>query len=220
MPEPMVQSSWADEIEEGDISTLPAPSEKMIDANTKVVTSWSFNEDDKKVKHTRTYKIEKKLVSKAVARRKALPKFGLSKTDPAGPNPATTIVSEEIHMQFVANKDESEKDEEKSALDKLKESSKGVVKCRICKEDHWTTNCPYKDTLGPLRESLAGKEGEEGDEKDGAPAPGAGPGGPPQGGQGGPGGKYVPPSRRGAEGSSARERIGESMNDRRRGESN
>ena len=34
---------------------------------------------------------------------------------------------------------------EKSALELLKEkASKGVVKCRICKEDHWTTNCPYK----------------------------------------------------------------------------
>ena len=36
-------------------------------------------------------------------------------------------------------------EKEKSALDLLKEkASKGVVKCRICKEDHWTTNCPYK----------------------------------------------------------------------------
>ena len=150
MPE-LVQSSWADEMEEGDVATLPTATEKMLDASTKQVTSWAF-EDGKKVKSVRTYKIEKKLVSKAIARRKALPKFGMSKNDPAGPNPATTIVSEEIHMQFVANKEESEKDEgEKSALDVLKAQSKGVVKCRICKEDHWTTNCPYKDTLGPLR---------------------------------------------------------------------
>ena len=40
---------------------------------------------------------------------------------------------------------------EQSALDKLKSSNKGVVKCRICKEDHWTTQCPYKNTLGPLK---------------------------------------------------------------------
>jgi translation initiation factor 3 subunit G len=92
------QSSWADEIEEGDISTLPAPFEK-ISGNEKTITQYAFNEDGKKVKIVRTYKIEKKLVSKAVARRKALPKFGLSKNDRPGPNPATTVVAEEIFMQ-------------------------------------------------------------------------------------------------------------------------
>ena len=33
-------------------------------------------------------------------------------------------------------------------LKKLKEQQKGMVTCRICKGDHWTTKCPYKDTLG------------------------------------------------------------------------
>jgi len=191
-------------------------SERMVDATTKQITTWSFNEDGKKVKSVRTYKIEKKLVSKSIARRKALPKFGMSKNDRAGPNPATTIVAEDITMQFIANKDECDKEEgEKSALDILKAQSKGVVKCRICKEDHWTTNCPYKDTLGPLRDSLAGKEGGDEDEKDAGGAPGGAPQG---GGSVGPGGKYVPPSRRGGEGSGARDRIGESMPDRRRTE--
>ena len=59
-------------------------------------------------------------------------------------------------MQFVANKEENDKESDSSALDKLKATNRGVVKCRICKEDHWTTQCPYKDTLGPLRESLSG----------------------------------------------------------------
>ena len=128
-------------------------------------------------------------------------------------------------FQFVANKDESEKDaDDQSGLQKLVQQgqSKGVVKCRICKEDHWTTNCPYKDTLEPLRASLAGKE--EGEETEEAGAAAGGPGAQNQGGgagggggggaAGGPGGKYVPPSRRGE--GSARERIGESMPDRRR----
>ena len=84
----------------------------------------------------------------AVARRKNLPKFGMSKEDRPGPNPQTTIVAEDVYMQFIAGKDEADKmdtEGEKSALELLKEkASKGVVKCRICKEDHWTTNCPYK----------------------------------------------------------------------------
>ena len=40
---------------------------------------------------------------------------------------------------------------EKSEEDKLKASLKGNVKCRICKMDHWTKECPYKDDLGAIR---------------------------------------------------------------------
>lgn len=29
-----------------------------------------------------------------------------------------------------------------------------MVKCRICKDDHWTTQCPYKDKLGTLPDLL------------------------------------------------------------------
>ena len=110
-------------------------------------------------------------------------------------------------MQFVANKEESEKEQSDSALDKMKRKGQ-VVKCRICKEDHWTTQCPYKDTLGPLRESLTGPvEGEGGPE--GAAAGGAAAAAAPAAGAGG---KYVPPSRRGGDNSSAQSRIsGDSM---------
>jgi len=207
MPEP-VGSSWADEIEEGDTTTLPPSSEK-VKGDTKIVTDYMFNEDGKKVKVVRTYKIERKMVPKIVAERRVWSKFGMSKSDKPGPNPQTTVVAEEIWMQFVANKEESEKEQSDSALDKLKATNRGVVKCRICKEDHWTTQCPYKDTLGPLRESLTGPvegEGEATGEAAAAAAPA---------GAGGPGGKYVPPSRRGM--SDAQARItGDSMPDRRR----
>jgi len=210
MPEP-VGSSWADEIEEGDTTTLPLSSEK-IKGDTKIVTDYMFNDDGKKVKVVRTYKIERKMVPKIVAERRTLGKFGMSKSDKPGPNPQTTVVAEEIWMQFVANKDVDDqiRGEDDSAMAKLKASNKGVVKCRICKEDHWTTQCPYKDTLGPLRESLTGPT--EGDAESATEASTAAP---PSGGGGGAGGKYVPPSRRGM--SDAQARItGDSMPDRRR----
>jgi len=203
MPEP-VSSSWADEIEDSDTTILPPPREELK-GDSKIVTEFSFNEDGKKVKTVRTYKIVKKMVPKAIAQRKQWAKFGLSKNDKPGPNPQTTVVAEEIWMQFVANKEESEKEQEQSALDKLKATNKGVVKCRICKEDHWTTQCPYKDTLGPLKESLSGTENRENPEA-AAPAAAANT----------VGGKYVPPSRRGAEGSSAGARLGDTMPERRR----
>jgi len=206
MAEP-VTSSWADEIEDSDATILP-PSREEIKGDTKIVTDFAFNDDGKKVKIVRTYKIVRKMVPKAIAARKHWAKFGLSKNDKPGPNPQTTVVAEEIWMQFVANKEESEKEQEQSALDKLKATNKGVVKCRICKEDHWTTQCPYKDTLGPLKESLTNVgEGAE----PAAPASAAA-------AAGGTtvGGKYVPPSRRGAEASSAGARLGDTMPDRRR----
>lgn len=205
MPEP-VGSSWADEIEEGDTTTLPPSSEK-IKGDTKIVTEYMFNEENKKVKVVRTYKIERKMVPKIVAERRVLAKFGMSKDDKPGPNSQTTVVAEEIWMQFFANKEESEKEQSDSALDKMKRKGQ-VVKCRICKEDHWTTQCPYKDTLGPLRESLTGPvEGEGGPE--GAAAGGAAAAAAPAAGAGG---KYVPPSRRGGDNSSAQSRIsGDSM---------
>eukprot|EP00088_Acartia_fossae_P049119 TRINITY_DN5387_c0_g1_i1.p1 TRINITY_DN5387_c0_g1~~TRINITY_DN5387_c0_g1_i1.p1 ORF type:complete len:289 (-),score=79.24 TRINITY_DN5387_c0_g1_i1:530-1396(-) len=202
MPEPV--SSWADDIDENDASILPSPKEE-IKGDTKIVTEYSFNQDGKKVKTIRTYKIEKKMVPKVIAQRKAWSKFGMSKNDKPGPNPQTTVVAEEIWMQFVANKEEAEKEQgEQSALDKLKATNKGVVKCRICKEDHWTTQCPYKDTLGPLKDSLSNVERE----------PGAG--APPTAAVAAPapsqaGGKYVPPSKRGVEG-----RVGDTMPDKRR----
>jgi len=202
----MPESSWADDIDDHS-DVLPSPKEE-IKGDNKIVTEYSLNEDGKKVKTVRTYKIEKKMVPKTVARRKALPKFGLSKTDKPGPNPMTTVVTEEIWMQFVANKEESEKEQsEQSALDKLKSSNKGVVKCRICKEDHWTTQCPYKNTLGPLKESLTnvGEPGAPGGAEAGAAAA-AGAGSTA-------GGKYVPPSKRGMEG---RVGLGDSMPDKRR----
>ena len=34
-----------------------------------------------------------------------------------------------------------------------------MVQCRICKGDHWTTKCPYKDTLGPTQKELADQLG-------------------------------------------------------------
>merc|ERR1711963_486459 len=183
----VVQSSWADEIEEGDSTTLPLPSE-TLQGNKKITTEYSTNEDGKKIKIVRTFEIIKKQVPKAVASRKLLPKFGMSRNDRPGPDPATTIIAEEIFMNFVHNKEEHEKDQEASALDKFKESNKGVVKCRICKEDHWTTQCPYKDKIGLLKDL-------PGTEEDKASPTGAAP----------------PGGRDGA-------RAGESMNDRRKTE--
>jgi len=80
-----------------------------------------------------------------------------------------------------------------------------MVRCRMCKEDHWTTHCPYKDTLRPLQESL------KGDEK--SPATPVGGSTPDKKADTTVGGKYVPPSLR-----DGGNRRGESMQPTRRDE--
>jgi len=76
--------SWADEIDESDVNTLPAPTEKVI-GDTKILTEYTFNDDGKKTKIVRTFKIEKKMVQQSIAQRKKWKKFGMSSKDRPGP---------------------------------------------------------------------------------------------------------------------------------------
>lgn len=187
-----VKSSWADEVEEVEGGNLPAPVEKS-DGNSKTITEYSLNEDGKKTKITSHYRIEKHRVARQIAKRKTWAKYGTSKNDKPGPNPATTITAEDVFMHFLTNKEEDQNDQE-DIKKKLLDQQKGQVKCRLCKEDHWTKQCPYKDKLEPLRTSLLGEEQTEEEGPQGTP------GAPPadKAKIGGPGtqGKYVPPSMR------------------------
>ena len=52
----------------------------------------------------RTFKVVKKMVPKAIAHRKQWEKFGLSRNDRPGPDPSTTVVTDEIFMQVKKTK--------------------------------------------------------------------------------------------------------------------
>lgn len=118
MPGEEVKSSWADEVElEG--GALP-PTTEVFENGLKIVTEYKYNDDDKKVKIVRTYKIEKRIVSKSIALRKTWKKFGESANDKPGPNPATTIVGEDVYMQFLTSKEEDNKQDDVDGIDKLK----------------------------------------------------------------------------------------------------
>lgn len=147
---------------------------KYLPNGTKIVTEYSFNEDDKKQKTVTTIKVENRKVSKEVAKRKVWAKYGVSKDDKPGPNVATTIMAEEVSMQFITPNEEA-KDENDEMRAKLKDQNKGTIKCRYCKGDHWTTQCPYKE-IGGLEEA---KQEEEASSKSMSGAA--------------TGGKYVPP---------------------------
>ncbi|NWI18499.1 EIF3G factor, partial [Crypturellus soui] len=184
---------------------LPSPKE-LVSGNIKTVTEYREEEDGRKVKIIRTFRIETRKASKAVARRKNWKKFGNSEFDAPGPNVATTTVSDDVFMTFITSKEDLNCQEEEDPMNKLK--GQKIVSCRICKGDHWTTRCPYKDTLGPMQKELAEQLGLSTGEKEklpGEPEPLP----TPQLKTG----KYVPPSLR--DGACRR---GESMQPNRRGE--
>ncbi|KAI5607009.1 eukaryotic translation initiation factor 3 subunit G, partial [Silurus asotus] len=189
--------------------TLPSPKE-TVKGNIKTVTEYKIDDDGKKVKIVRTFKIETRKASKAVARRKNWKKFGNSEFDQPGPNVATTTVSDDVFMTFISSKEDlNSQDQDEDPMNKLK--GQKIVSCRICKGDHWTTRCPYKDTLGPMQKELAEQLGLSTGEKEktsgGEPEPAQ----PVQSKTG----KYVPPSLR-----DGATRRGESMQPNRRADDN
>ncbi|GFS07200.1 eukaryotic translation initiation factor 3 subunit G [Elysia marginata] len=179
--------SWAEQVDLGDEGILPPPSEDFNEKKgLKTITEYKHNDDGKVVKVIRTFKVETVKLSKSIAKRKVWKKFGAAAGDPPGPNPANTVLTEEIQMQFVLNKEPGQIDDD-DPLSKLpKDGRVKIVQCRICKGDHWTTKCPYKDTLQPLQQKL-----EEGAKPEIAPASTA-----PVGPKSTAGGKYIPPTLR------------------------
>jgi len=188
---------------DGDTTVLPPPTE-TIEKNIKKLIEYRMNDEGKRVKVTKVYRLETHKVSKSIAKRKNWTKFGnATKDNPNGPDSSTTYVGDDVYLVFTTNKEDLEEDKE-DPLKKLKGSS--IVKCRVCKGDHWTTKCPYKDSLQPLKD-IEEKEKAK-DNVDAAPASGAIP-------PGAGGSKYIPPSLRGGGGPGGTERRGETMNTRR-----
>lgn len=143
-----------------------------------------MRDDGKKVKITRRIKKTtiKTVVNPRVAERKQWEKFGQEKGKPPGPQTDTTSVAENILFRPVAgwkasNEDKSEEAKEKN---KLKDAK---IKCRICSGDHWTTKCPFKDTMAPEGGDVPADMGEDGKDD--------------TGGLGVGGSSYVPPHLRG-----------------------
>ncbi|CAG9801705.1 unnamed protein product [Chironomus riparius] len=141
------KSSWADEIEL-ESGSLPPPTEDIDEHGVKTVTEYKINKDDKKVKVVRTYKLQKHVVSKSVASRRLLHKFGDSANDEPGPNSQTTFVSEDINMQLITNK------EEEKSNDAVVDPKNQFAKCRFCNGGHFTTNCPYRHTAAYIEKIL------------------------------------------------------------------
>ncbi|KAJ2784665.1 translation initiation factor eIF3 subunit g [Coemansia javaensis] len=149
----MNKTSWADEVDEPQ-----AVPERQVIANadgTKTVIEHRLNDDGKLVKQTRRMrdKVVQEHVNRAVASRKKWAKFGAEAGSPAGPQLSTTTVGEVVWLklsQYAAQQKQAEQEAaEQEKTIKLKNTR---ILCRICRQDHFTAKCPYKDTLVPLEE--------------------------------------------------------------------
>jgi len=155
-------SRWADEIDDDEFGSsttatvevkekkqpLGVPKEdERIDTVIKIDP-----ETGKKSKIYRTFRLEKQLVSKGVVERKKWTKFGQSKKDPPGPNAYTTVVADDVQMQFLSTDNNGvDQSAEKDPLEEAKAQGKGVIRCRFCGDSHFSAKCPYKDVgLPPL----------------------------------------------------------------------
>ncbi|KAF2835209.1 eukaryotic translation initiation factor-like protein 3 subunit G [Patellaria atrata CBS 101060] len=184
------RTDWAEE-EDEDIGIPPPQITKNKDGTETIVT-YHIREDGKKVKTTRRIKktVIKQVVNPRVAERKQWAKFGNEKGKAAGPQTDTTSVAENIVFRPMANwkasaDDKSEHEKKKAAVKDAK------IKCRICSGDHWTTKCPFKDTMAPEGADTPADLGLD----DAEPAGGLGAGG----------SSYVPPHlRKGGAGSGER----------------
>ncbi|EME38247.1 hypothetical protein DOTSEDRAFT_75720 [Dothistroma septosporum NZE10] len=203
-PPPVKGTDWADDDDSPDLaSNIPPPQITKNKDGTETVVTISLNDDGKKVKRTQRVRrtVVKKRENPRVAERRAWDKMGPEAGKPAGPRPDTTTLGENIIFRPQAGFKAGGVQETKPEEDKKAEALKKMqIKCRICSGDHFTTKCPFKDTMAPEGDDAAPADMPEGM---GATSTG-------EGGLGAGGSSYVPPHmRKGAAGASGGgERMG------------
>ncbi|KAG4300722.1 hypothetical protein PCANB_003008 [Pneumocystis canis] len=145
---------WADDEYTESIVTSNTAEES---AEIKTVVEY-YVEDGKKYKITRKIKtiVVKEEDNPLIEDRRHWKKFGAEKDRGPGPDPSTTSIGENIFLKFQVgwSKNFSKSfEDEQSANKTLKDGVKDKkVACRLCKGDHFTARCPYKDTLQPFDE--------------------------------------------------------------------
>ncbi|ODV58023.1 translation initiation factor eIF3 core subunit g [Ascoidea rubescens DSM 1968] len=152
----MHKSKWADAEDE-----LPSPEVIKNPDGTKTVISYRYNDQNKKVKITQKIKdvVIKEHVHPLVAERKKWAKYGEEKGNPVGPDIRTTQLGEPVNLILSSSWREAEKEEEKKAQENPAGKKAQRIVCRLCKGDHFTTKCPFKETMG-APESIEGNNAE------------------------------------------------------------
>ncbi|TKA31337.1 Eukaryotic translation initiation factor 3 subunit G [Salinomyces thailandicus] len=193
------RTDWAEDDEPDLATAMPAPQTSKNKDGSETIVTFFINEEGKKVKRTQRIRrtVIKKKENPRVAERRAWSKIGPEAGKPPGPRSETTTLGENIvfrpTMGYKSGQAQETTPQEDKKADALK---KMQIKCRICSGDHFTTKCPFKDTMAPEGEAA----GPPADLEDGVAGDTAG-----QLGTGG--GGYVPPHLRKG-GAGAGERMG------------
>lgn len=151
--------AWADEVDD----ELPAPEIINNPDGTKTVISYRINpENNKKVRITQKVREVKKTerVDHSVAERKKWAKYGAEKNSAAGPNVTTTSVEPDFTFKLGLKPTKAEEEAEAAAKAVAEPAPEAKIACRICSGSHFTSRCPYKDTLGPADAAGADKTKE------------------------------------------------------------
>lgn len=138
--------SWADAEDD-----IPTPEVISNPDGTKTVISYRLNAKGQKVKITQKIKEVKvkERVHPSIAIRRGWAKYGKEKHTHPGPDTRTTQLGEKVDLKLGASWKEIEKKEEEEKLEqKANLVSSQRVKCRTCGGEHFTSKCPFKDTLG------------------------------------------------------------------------
>ena len=193
------RTDWAEDSEPDLATSIPPPQITRNKDGSETVVTVFINDEGKRVKRTQRIKrtVIKKKENPRVAERRQWPKMGPEAGKPAGPGDTTTLGENIVFRPQVGFKAGGVQEKAPEEEAKTAQLAKMKIKCRICQGDHFTTKCPFKDTMAP--------EGEAA----GAPATIDDPMADDAGGATGPGGSYVPPHmRKGAAGASGGERMG------------
>lgn len=140
-----VIKSWADAEDE-----IPAAEVIKNPDGTKTVINYRLNAKGQKIKLTqkiREVKVKEK-VHPLIAMRKNWRKYGKEQDTPAGPDTRTTQLGEVVELKLGTSWKEIEKEEEEQKAEQKEQVvSNQRIKCRTCGGDHFTSKCPFKDTL-------------------------------------------------------------------------
>lgn len=200
-------ADWGDDIDDTPAGGIPPREVAVNPDGTKTVVDYGMSEDGYLMKTIKVVKVEQvtRTVSKMVASRKLWPKFGdCANSGPGLEKGISTVSIDEIHMEWLDNNNDNEKQEEEADYAQIAARD---IQSRLKMERFRRRQEERKLGVANWAQMMSLEAAAR--NPNAAPAPGLG--NPGEGGANASTGKYQPPAKRGG---SAALATGESMYNR------